>query len=132
MVETPARISETKLDVVTSSWMKSENREVITMNNPLPDYLVPYALSGTLVVVAAVIFGLHKALKLAGWPGPQASGFKRCVAARGMALCSAVAILVRTLPGGTLSNTDDSVWCPHPNRRRRGTVLAVESAQARH
>ncbi|HEX4020960.1 MAG TPA: hypothetical protein VHX63_07450 [Acidobacteriaceae bacterium] len=38
------------------------------MNNPVPNYLTPYVLSGVLAVVAAVIFGLHKALQLAGWP----------------------------------------------------------------
>jgi hypothetical protein len=38
------------------------------MNGPVPNYLLPYVLSGTLAVVAAVLFGLSKALKLAGWP----------------------------------------------------------------
>lgn len=38
------------------------------MNNPVPNYLVPAVLSGTLAVVAVAIFGLHKALQLAGWP----------------------------------------------------------------
>ncbi len=38
------------------------------MNYPVPNYLFPYVLSGTLATVAAVMFGIHKALKLAGWP----------------------------------------------------------------
>jgi hypothetical protein len=38
------------------------------MNYLVPDYLFPYVLSGTLASVAAVTFGVHKTLKLAGWP----------------------------------------------------------------
>lgn len=38
------------------------------MNNLAPNYLVPYVLGGTLAIVIAVPFGLHKALKLAEWP----------------------------------------------------------------
>jgi hypothetical protein len=38
------------------------------MNDPVPNYLFPYILSGSLVTLAAVMFGIHKALKLAGWP----------------------------------------------------------------
>lgn len=34
----------------------------------IPDYLPPYVLIGTVATVAAVIFGLHRALKLARWP----------------------------------------------------------------
>lgn len=34
----------------------------------MPTYLIPYVLTGTLATVAAILFGLHKALKLAGWP----------------------------------------------------------------
>jgi hypothetical protein len=41
------------------------------MINPTPGYLAPYVLTGTLTLVAAAIFGLHKALKLAGWPAQQ-------------------------------------------------------------
>src|SRR5258706_10844228 len=37
------------------------------MNTLAPNYLVPYVLSGTLAIVAAVLFGLNRALKLAGW-----------------------------------------------------------------
>jgi hypothetical protein len=38
------------------------------MNDPTPAYLTPYVLSGTLAVVAAILFGLPKALERAGWP----------------------------------------------------------------
>ncbi|MGA8029504.1 MAG: hypothetical protein WB992_20370 [Bryobacteraceae bacterium] len=38
------------------------------MNDLVPNYLFPYVLTGTLATVAAVMFGIHKALKLAGWP----------------------------------------------------------------
>jgi hypothetical protein len=38
------------------------------MNSLVPNYLFPFVLTGTLAVLAAVIFGVHKALKLAGWP----------------------------------------------------------------
>ena len=38
------------------------------MNYLVPNYWFPYVLSGTLVTVAPVMFGIHKALKLAGWP----------------------------------------------------------------
>jgi hypothetical protein len=38
------------------------------MNYLVPNYLFPYVLSGTLGVLAALTFGVHKALKLAGWP----------------------------------------------------------------
>jgi len=41
------------------------------MNYLVPNYLFPYVLSGTLATVAAVLFGTHKALKLAGWPAPD-------------------------------------------------------------
>src|SRR6267378_5809827 len=34
----------------------------------VPAYLPPYVLSGTVAIVAAVLFGLHRALKRAGWP----------------------------------------------------------------
>jgi hypothetical protein len=37
------------------------------MNDPVPNYLLPYILSGTLAILAVVLFGLSKALKLAGW-----------------------------------------------------------------
>ncbi len=38
------------------------------MNYLVPDYLFPYVLTGTLATLAAVTFGVHKALKLADWP----------------------------------------------------------------
>jgi hypothetical protein len=38
------------------------------MNVLVPNYLFPYILSGTLAAVAGVLFAVHKALKLAGWP----------------------------------------------------------------
>lgn len=38
------------------------------MNNPVPSYLIPYELGGTIAIVAAVLFGLHKTLTLAAWP----------------------------------------------------------------
>ncbi len=34
----------------------------------VPAYLPPYVLSGTVAIVAAVLVGLHRALKRAGWP----------------------------------------------------------------
>jgi hypothetical protein len=37
------------------------------MNDPTPAYLTPYVLSGTLVVVAAILVGLPKALQRAAW-----------------------------------------------------------------
>jgi hypothetical protein len=38
------------------------------MNSLIPDYLPPFVLIGTVAVVAAVLFGLHSALKAAGLP----------------------------------------------------------------
>jgi hypothetical protein len=38
------------------------------MNDPVPNYLFPFVLGGTLATVAAVVFGVHKALQRAGWP----------------------------------------------------------------
>jgi hypothetical protein len=38
------------------------------MNYPVPNYLLPYVLSGTSAIVITVLFGLHSALKLARWP----------------------------------------------------------------
>ena len=35
------------------------------MNNLTPGYLLPFVMIGTLATVAAVLFGLHRALKLA-------------------------------------------------------------------
>lgn len=35
---------------------------------PVPGYLLAYILSGTLTIAAAVLFGLHRALKRARWP----------------------------------------------------------------
>jgi len=37
------------------------------MNDPVPNYLLRYVLSGTVAVIAVVLFGVSKALKLAGW-----------------------------------------------------------------
>lgn len=37
------------------------------MNDQVPEYLIPYVLSGDLAIVIAVLIGLHRALKLAGW-----------------------------------------------------------------
>src|SRR6267142_1544202 len=34
----------------------------------IPAYLPPFILSGTVAIVAAVLFGLHRALKRAQWP----------------------------------------------------------------
>lgn len=41
------------------------------MNNPAPSYLVPYVTGGTLMTAAAVLLGLHRALKLAAWPARE-------------------------------------------------------------
>jgi hypothetical protein len=38
------------------------------MNDLTPNYLFPFVLSGSVATVAAVLFGLHRALMLAGWP----------------------------------------------------------------
>jgi hypothetical protein len=38
------------------------------MNYMVPNYLFPYVLSGTLATAGAMLFGIHRALKLAGWP----------------------------------------------------------------
>src|ERR1700761_9274468 len=38
------------------------------MNYLVPNYLFPYVLTGAFAALAAVVFGVHKALKLAGWP----------------------------------------------------------------
>jgi hypothetical protein len=38
------------------------------MNYMVPDYLVPYVLGGCLAVTTTLVYGLHRALKLAGWP----------------------------------------------------------------
>ncbi len=37
------------------------------MNYQTPGYLLPFVVSGTLVTLSAVLFGLHQALKLARW-----------------------------------------------------------------
>jgi hypothetical protein len=37
------------------------------MNYPTPNYLLPVVLGGAVVTVAAVLFGLHRALNLANW-----------------------------------------------------------------
>jgi len=38
------------------------------MNYPVPDYLLPYVLTGTVATATVVLFVLHRTLKLAGWP----------------------------------------------------------------
>jgi hypothetical protein len=43
------------------------------MNYMVPDYLVPYVLGGSLTVTATLVYGLHCALKLAGWPVREAN-----------------------------------------------------------
>src|SRR6266404_5852670 len=35
---------------------------------PVPAYLPPYILSGTVAIMVTVLFGLHRALKRARWP----------------------------------------------------------------
>jgi hypothetical protein len=37
------------------------------MNDLTPNYLFPFVLGGSVATVAAVLFGLHRALMLAGW-----------------------------------------------------------------
>ena len=41
------------------------------MNIQVPGYLPPYVLIGSVAVIAAVIFGLHRSLRLAGWPAGE-------------------------------------------------------------
>jgi hypothetical protein len=41
------------------------------MNGQTPGYLLPVVLSGTVGTLAAVLFGLQRALKLARWPTPD-------------------------------------------------------------
>jgi hypothetical protein len=48
---------------------KSSNQGDRNMNNLAPRYLTPYVLIGSIAVVAAVLFGLRSALRLAGLPG---------------------------------------------------------------
>jgi hypothetical protein len=38
------------------------------MNNLTPNYLLPSVLIGALSTTTAILFGIHKALQLAGWP----------------------------------------------------------------
>jgi hypothetical protein len=38
------------------------------VNSPVPGYLIPYVLSCSLAIMAAVLFGLYRALQLARWP----------------------------------------------------------------
>ena len=38
------------------------------MNDLVPNYLFPFVLIGTLATIAAMLFGVHKALAIAGWP----------------------------------------------------------------
>jgi hypothetical protein len=38
------------------------------MHHPVPGFLLPYILSGTLATLAALLFGLNRALKIANWP----------------------------------------------------------------
>ncbi len=35
---------------------------------PVPAYLPPYILSGTVAIIVTLLFGLHRALKRAQWP----------------------------------------------------------------
>jgi hypothetical protein len=37
----------------------------------IPTYLPYFVLSGTAISVAAILYGLHRALAKAGWPGPE-------------------------------------------------------------
>ena len=37
------------------------------MNNPVPSYLLPYVLSGTLAIVFTLLWGLNRALRQAKW-----------------------------------------------------------------
>jgi hypothetical protein len=41
------------------------------MNYPVPNYLLPTVLIGALSTTAAILFGIHKALQLAGWPASE-------------------------------------------------------------
>jgi hypothetical protein len=41
------------------------------MNYLIPTYLSPTVLIGSLVTTAAIVFGVHKALQLAGWPDSE-------------------------------------------------------------
>lgn len=41
------------------------------MNYLVPDYLVPYVLSGTLAITTILVYGLYRALKRAGWPARE-------------------------------------------------------------
>lgn len=38
------------------------------MNSPVPSYVSPLVLSGTLAAIAGLLFGIQRALKLAAWP----------------------------------------------------------------
>ena len=51
------------------------------MNTHVPGYLYPYVLAGAAAVVATVLVGLNRSLKLAEWPeaGRQAA-FQRIAA----------------------------------------------------
>ena len=41
------------------------------MNDLTPNYLSPSVLIGTLSTITAILFGIHKALQLAGWPASE-------------------------------------------------------------
>jgi hypothetical protein len=43
------------------------------MNNLVPSYLLPYILLGSIAVVVAVVFGLHRALRLSDWSAQSRS-----------------------------------------------------------
>jgi hypothetical protein len=47
----------------------------------VPAYLPPYILIGTVAIIAAVLFALHRALKRAGWPDRDRARAFRSVAA---------------------------------------------------
>src|SRR5690349_6747270 len=65
------------------------------MNNHIPAYLVPYVLGGTMATVAAVLFGLARALKLARWPDQDRKQAFWSGAALLLAWCSAALLLSR-------------------------------------
>jgi hypothetical protein len=41
------------------------------MNPAIPSFLFPYMLFGTIATVAALVFGLNRALRIADWPAPD-------------------------------------------------------------
>ena len=63
------------------------------MNPQIPGFLFPYMLFGTLTTLAALLFGLSRSLKIAGWPA-QDTG--RAVSSAGALL--AIFLLAALLP----------------------------------